>query len=291
MCNPYFFNFHSRIRGNVTLVTSIIGLLGSGFVISKFRPSARALALWNIIVSIIFILCIFSYTMLGCQANDHSTIINPPLINNSSSSCMSECNCEYVKYTPICGNDGSTYISPCHAGCTDYFTENGTKFFTNCKCISTIDDRNYDAKSGPCSVDCSNQLSWFIVALSISNFIQSTGRTSNSLIGLRAVLPKDRSFSIALSVMMNTVFAFIPGPFIFGWIFDQTCLLWGKTCTIKGNCWIYDGAAMRYYMNMTAASIFGIGLVLDIGTWYFVKNLVIFKDNDNVNMMNLLDVQ
>jgi Kazal-type serine protease inhibitor domain len=45
-----------------------------------------------------------------------------------SSLCNSDCHCEFVKYSPVCGNDGMTYISACHAGCrNENKLLNGTK--------------------------------------------------------------------------------------------------------------------------------------------------------------------
>lgn len=35
---------------------------------------------------------------------------------------------------------------------------------------------------------------------------------------------------------------------------DKTCLVWGKTCSGTGNCWLYNGEALRYLLNFTAAS-------------------------------------
>lgn len=35
----------------------------------------------------------------------------------SSPTCNSNCQCDYVKYSPVCGSDGNSYISACHAGC------------------------------------------------------------------------------------------------------------------------------------------------------------------------------
>lgn len=32
--------------------------------------------------------------------------------------CNSYCNCDFVKYSPVCGENDKTYISPCHAGCS-----------------------------------------------------------------------------------------------------------------------------------------------------------------------------
>lgn len=35
---------------------------------------------------------------------------------------------------------------------------------------------------------------------------------------------------------------------------DKTCLVWGKTCSGTGNCWLYNGETLRYLLNFTAAS-------------------------------------
>lgn len=63
---------------------------------------------------------------------------------------------------------------------------------------------------------------------------------------------------------------------------DNTCLLWGKTCSKKGNCWLYNTEAMRYSINLTAVIFIGIGTLFDIGTWYYSKHIQIFdKDEED----------
>lgn len=45
----------------------------------------------------------------------------------SLSTCNADCACDYVKYSPICGENGNTYISGCHAGCTERIKSDGTQ--------------------------------------------------------------------------------------------------------------------------------------------------------------------
>lgn len=61
---------------------------------------------------------------------------------------------------------------------------------------------------------------------------------------------------------------------------DSTCLLWGKTCSQKGNCWMYDAEAMRYRLNLIAAAFVFVGTLFDIGTWYYSKDVQIFEKED-----------
>ena len=49
--------------------------------------------------------------------------------------CNLTCNCDFNKYSPICGADGMIYFSPCHAGCSQLTTEKKETQFFNCDCI------------------------------------------------------------------------------------------------------------------------------------------------------------
>lgn len=47
------------------------------------------------------------------------------------------CNCDYVKYSPVCGENNITYISSCHAGCKNEIDSgNLTKIYEDCSCIN-----------------------------------------------------------------------------------------------------------------------------------------------------------
>lgn len=58
---------------------------------------------------------------------DKLTIIFCRLQSNFE--CNADCSCDYVKYSPVCSQDGSrTFISACHAGCkSEKILPNGEK--------------------------------------------------------------------------------------------------------------------------------------------------------------------
>lgn len=93
---------------------------------------------------------------------------------------------------------------------------------------------------------------------------------------------------MGLAAMMISLFSFIPAPIFFGAVLDGSCILWGKTCTGKGNCWLYDSESLRYKVNLYASFFVAIGTIFDVGVWYFVKDLKIFdekvKDNELVDV-------
>lgn len=64
------------------------------------------------------------------------------------------------------------------------------------------------------------------------------------LLDNRCVDENDKSVAMGFGLMLIG-FAFIPSPIFFGAILDNTCLVWGKTCSGTGNCWLYDGQALR----------------------------------------------
>lgn len=109
----------SLVTGTIALAFSAIGILGAGYVITRFKPSARKMAAWNVIVGFMTVVGISSYAFIGCPGNEQSVVVNIPKPGDST--CISNCSCDYVAYTPVCGEDGYTYISPCHAGCTNEY--------------------------------------------------------------------------------------------------------------------------------------------------------------------------
>ncbi|XP_067634401.1 solute carrier organic anion transporter family member 74D-like [Eurosta solidaginis] len=320
----------SLVTGTVALAFSALGVLLSGLVISKYKPSARYLAGWNVLVGILTVAGCVAYAFIGCPGNEQSMIVNIPDGNSSSmASCNSGCYCDYVPFSPVCGENQMTYISPCHAGCKQEIREeNGKKIYRSCNCISKKSKPNREelnfpdlaniekaapttlptlrlytsttyhfstaapqltptespiggqAIPGACPVNCFRQFVLFLTVMCFLKFVGATGRASNFLVSVRCVPEQDKTVAMGFGMMMACMLCFIPSPVFFGWLVDQMCLVWGKTCSNKGNCWLYDPLALRYILNFTAASFIFIGTAFDGGVWYLVKNLKIFDEED-----------
>ncbi|ALC41404.1 Oatp58Da, partial [Drosophila busckii] len=261
--------------GTFGLGFSAAGVLLSGFVISRYKPSARAMAAWNGIVDLLTVAGLIGYVFIGCDGSDSATAMSP------YNACSSACHCEYVPFAPICGADNVTYISPCHAGCSSkQQNELGIMEYSDCKCISnsTVVSQPLIAKEGPCPVDCSQPFYTFIAVMCFLKFVGSSGRTSNVLLALRCVADEDKSFALGFGNMVLSLLCFIPSPNFFGWLIDSFCLVWGKDCSSKGNCWLYDTKSWRYSMNLISASCIFCASFWNFGVWYHAKHLKIFDE-------------
>lgn len=97
----------SFYTGTLAIVFSGIGVLISGVLISKFKPSARFLAMWHVICGVLCTAGIVSYAFIGCEESEKTLSLKHDL----NPSCHADCNCDFVRYSPVCGDDGFTYIS------------------------------------------------------------------------------------------------------------------------------------------------------------------------------------
>lgn len=134
------------------------------------------------------------------------------------------------------------------------------------------------ATPSPCPVDCLHQFYILLFVMCINKFIGGTEGATNFLMGLRCVEERDKAVSIGLTSAIIKFCAVIPSPILFGYIFDHSCLLWGKTCSKNGNCWLYDNDLIKYTFNITASVFILIGTMWDIGTWYYSKDVKIFDE-------------
>nr|CAD7448476.1 unnamed protein product [Timema bartmani] len=67
---------------------------------------------------------------------------------------------------------------------------------------------------------------------------------------------------------------------------DKTCMVWGKTCSGTGNCWIYNTENMRNLLNFTAAGFIAVGALVDVTVWYYVKDVKIFDEEVELEEVN-----
>lgn len=271
----------SLFTGTFALISSAAGILVAGFVITKFKPSARYLAFWNVIVGFLSVLCVVSFAFMGCE--EGSAVVHASVVDVVP--CNALCNCDFVKYSPVCGADGVTYVSACHAGCNQITMLNKTKSFNDCTCINddAVEYGQAEALPGPCPVDCQSKLVIFLVVICFMKFIGSSGRASNFLVGIRCVDERDKTLAIGFGMTLMRLLAAVPSPIFFGYIIDNACIAWGKTCTRKGNCWLYDGAKLRYTFFYASAIAIAIGTIFDALVWKHSKRLKIF-DEDDVNV-------
>lgn len=109
------------------MIFSAAGVILSGLIISHYKPRARYLAMWNVFTGAMTVFGLITYANLGCAEAENSIILNHPSSFDLTPTCNSNCNCDFVKYAPVCGLDGNTYISPCHAGCHDRTVKDGKK--------------------------------------------------------------------------------------------------------------------------------------------------------------------
>lgn len=159
----------------------------------------------------------------------------------------------------------TTYFSACHAGCTNSID---AKRYGNCSCVTNIiinhmaNDTNLMNLSsysidtvvlGPCLGKCVKPYIYFVALSMISHLLLSTGKIGNVLVNYRCVEQKDKSVAQGVTLMIVSLFALIPGPIVYGFIIDQSCLIWDYSCGTQGNCWYYDKDKFRYVFNVTGA--------------------------------------
>lgn len=129
-------------------------------------------------------------------------------------------------------------------------------------------------------MNCSLVFIIFMVVVCVLKFIGSTGRVSNFLVGIRCVEERDKAASMGFGVAFSSLLAFIPGPIFYGWLIDTTCVVWGKTCSGTGNCWVYDSKSMRLLIIAFSVGFITLGTLFDIFVWYYCKDLKIFDEGE-----------
>ncbi|XP_006811946.1 solute carrier organic anion transporter family member 5A1-like [Saccoglossus kowalevskii] len=143
------------------IIPSGLGIFVGGILMRKFKPSllttARNVLLVAVLVVPLPIIMIFigcdNYRFAGINTEYAVRLYGNSSNVNSVTSCNSECLCKDDVFDPVCGSDGITYLSPCHAGCQSLDSPmSRAKNFTECACTgATIKDMPSRISSAPTS--------------------------------------------------------------------------------------------------------------------------------------------
>ncbi|XP_033117426.1 solute carrier organic anion transporter family member 2A1-like [Anneissia japonica] len=266
------------IVGSVIAPCNTLGNLFAGTFCRKFKLGTKKTSLF-LICGVSIGLCLFPVLMfVGCNNPNVAGFTTPfgqasnqmkvngsryqttKLTNGTAvlpglkSACNADCFCSAQMFLPVCGSDGVTYTSACHAGCSQ---KSGSKKFnpfdsdtiyTGCTCISDPDSKDgYGrAVSGRCSFDCST-LPMYVILTAILMISSSLLPSPSSSIMLRIVADEDRSVALGFQQLSTKVIGYFPAPIYFGAIINSVCLLWQTTCGDEGACLMYDIEKYRYF--------------------------------------------
>lgn len=124
------------ILGSIAIPGACIGIFMGGVLLKKMELRPKGAVQFVLISNTICLLCYGMIFFLGCDNLKMAGTTIPyfnssqPFRVNLTSSCNFGCDCDVNNVEPVCGNNGLTYYSPCHAGCTATFSSN----YTNCAC-------------------------------------------------------------------------------------------------------------------------------------------------------------
>jgi sodium-independent organic anion transporter len=242
----------SFVGGGVGIAGAVIGTISGTVIIFFLKSTGKRAAFVVFLTSLIstlfavgFLFSCPNAVVVGPQNNGSVGFISTiePVGNLS---CSQHCGCTTNIYTPVCDVvSGYTYFSPCHAGCPN--TTEGD-IYTNCTCASITGDGGYSPViEGKCDNGCTYFAATIILLLL---FLASAfmGEVPGLVVILRTVADEQRALSLGIQSVMFRVIGSIPGPLIFGAIFDSTCILWKYECSEQGNCWEYSNSNLTLHL-------------------------------------------
>ncbi|KAJ8984534.1 hypothetical protein NQ317_011005 [Molorchus minor] len=254
--DPFVIQFTTNLLKHPMVAISVVT---SGMVVSKIRPKAKYLVIWNMIVFGLVALFFSSTVFFNCAnkiENEHSHTITIPF-------CSSHCGCNLDgAFQPVCV-DKKTYFSPCLAGCKNFSPPHN--MYSNCSCGQTVTEGSCDAEN--CKI---------ILALSLANGIISSGLlattvVSNMVINLRCVSNKDKPIALGLEYTCMGIIPYLPIRAIYYSISETFCEING----LKG-CQFYS-EYFPIFISIITIVLMLLASILAIALLFFIGDLELYK--------------
>ncbi|XP_055995112.1 solute carrier organic anion transporter family member 4C1 [Sorex fumeus] len=271
-------SFAATLGGAILIPGAALGQVLGGVLVSKFRMTCRNTMKFALITSIIAFGLSSVFLYANCENEPFAGVTESyngtGELGTLTAPCNTDCHCLRSYYYPVCGGNRVQYFSPCFAGCKYSSTQGQSKVYNNCSCIEkrievspTAENSEFEAKAGKCETQCT-YLPIFLGVFFVTVIFTFMAGTPVTVSILRCVNHRQRSFALGIQFMLLRLLGTIPGPIIFGFTIDSTCILWDiNECGVKGACWIYNNIKMAHMLVSISVvckiiTIFFIGLAI-----------------------------
>eukprot|EP00057_Strongylocentrotus_purpuratus_P030692 XP_782456.3 PREDICTED: solute carrier organic anion transporter family member 4C1 [Strongylocentrotus purpuratus] len=254
----------TTIVGTCIVPGGVLGVLFGGWIIRRFRLRVIGTIKLCLILTVIttitlpamFLRCpqnALAGILVSYEQDDFQSDNFIYTESNLTHSCNSGCLCSTNQYIPVCleGPD-LEFFSPCHAGCTiDY--ENGT--YSNCSCVEYVTGgASSTVTAGKCNSDCVT-IPVFVALLIVLLVVTFMPMVPATHVTLRCVPDSQRPMALGVQSMIGRCLGSIPGPILFGFIIDSTCLQWQQTCSNQGSCWLYHNESFAWRIVIMSCAL------------------------------------
>ncbi|UJR25359.1 hypothetical protein I4U23_006709 [Adineta vaga] len=251
------------ITGAIALLSVIIGCPIGALCMNKFSWTPMRCAR---VCGIVFTASSFLFLFL--------TLSCPELKFEYSSCSNRNADCCRNVYYPVCTetNPRRMYLSPCHFGCTNQttFPTNGSSIYYSCNCASEetiiLTEAACRFRRIPCTLIFALTMTGAAFVVFFTAFIQ----VPMLQVLLYSVPLHYQSMALGLRQTIVRVFGQTTGPLLFGFVFDQSCLVWLTDCYSRRTCKVYDNKRMGMSMAISGFStrlISGIACIIIFLNW------------------------